>query len=69
MLLPQLQGAQGVPVNQVGFPQIAVPGLPSLKTLIPDTLKLQAQIPNLSVVGFTLKIPSLEDYEEQAAKV
>ena len=34
--------------------------LPSLKTIIPDTLKLQTQIPNLSVVGFTLKIPSLE---------
>ena len=59
VLLPQLQGAPGVPVNQVGFPQISVPGLPCLKTLIPDTLKLQAQIPNLSVVGFTLKIPSL----------
>jgi hypothetical protein len=60
VVLPQLQGAQGVTVNQVGFPQISVPGLPSLQTLIPDTLKLQAQIPNLSVVGFTLKIPSLQ---------
>src|SRR5262245_47030297 len=52
VVLPQIQGAQDVSVGQVGVPQIEVPALPNLQTIIPDTLKLQTQIPNLSVVGF-----------------
>ena len=39
---------------------IQPPGLQSLRTIIPDTLKVQAQVPNLSVVGFTLRVPTLE---------
>ena len=34
--------------------------LKDLSTIIPDTLKLQTQIPNLSVIGFTLTAPSLQ---------
>ena len=38
---------------------VAAPLLSDLSTIIPDTLKLQTQIPNLSVVGFSLKAPSI----------
>jgi len=57
VLLPSLQGATDVQVGQATLPGIAAPPLPQLKTIIPDTLKLQTQIPNLTVVGFTLKVP------------
>lgn len=40
---------------------IDAPQLHSLQTLIPDTLQIQARIPNLQVVGFTLAL------DEQAA--
>ncbi|MEN3336344.1 MAG: large repetitive protein, partial [Acidobacteriota bacterium] len=37
------------------------PGLPSLQTVIPDSQKrLQTQVPNLSVQGFTLKVPDVK---------
>ena len=36
-----------------------VPKLPDLKTIIPDTLRIQTEIPNLRVVGFTLQVPEL----------
>lgn len=35
---------------------VDVPQLRTVQTLIPDTLKIQARIPNLSVVGFTLRL-------------
>ena len=41
-------------------PSVPTPSIPSLKTIIPDTLKLQTQIPNLTVVGFTLTVPELK---------
>ena len=60
ILLPALQSASGPPGNVETIPIISPPGLRSLSTIIPDTLKVQAHVPNLSVVGFTLKIPTLE---------
>ena len=60
VLLPQVQGAQDVTVSTAAVPDLLPPSFPSLQTIIPDTLKLQAQIPNLSVVGFTLKVPALD---------
>ena len=59
VLLPTLAGAGDVQVGSVALPGVSAPALPQLKTLIPDTLKLQTQVPNLSVVGFTLKAPQL----------
>ena len=58
ILLPSLKSASGPPGNVESIPAIRRPGLQSLKTIIPDTLKVQAQVPNLSVVGFTLRVPS-----------
>jgi hypothetical protein len=55
VVLPTLQGAQDITLNQAGLGSLTVPTLPELKTIIPDTLRLQTQIPNLKVVGFTLK--------------
>ena len=63
VLLPQVQGAQDVTVSTAAVPDLLPPSFPSLQTIIPDTLKLQAQIPNLSVVGFTLKVPTLAGQE------
>ena len=60
VLLPQVQGPADVTVGNVSIPGINPPMLPQLKTIIPDTLKLQTQLPNLSVVGFTLKAPQLQ---------
>ena len=59
VVLPTLQGAQDVTLSQAGLGSIPVPTLPELKTIIPDTLRLQTQIPNLKVIGFTLTVPSL----------
>ncbi|MEQ1870490.1 MAG: carboxypeptidase regulatory-like domain-containing protein, partial [Vicinamibacterales bacterium] len=59
VVLPTLQGASDVSVSQVGLGGIRPPSLPELKTIIPDTLRLQTQIPNLKVVGFTLKVPPI----------
>ncbi len=60
ILLPALKSASGPPGNVEVIPSIHPPGLQSLRTIIPDTLKVQAQVPNLSVVGFTLRVPILE---------
>ena len=60
ILLPALKSASGPPGNLESIPVIHPPGLQSLRTIIPDTLKVQAQVPNLRVVGFTLRIPTLE---------
>ncbi|MCU1382031.1 MAG: LamG domain protein jellyroll fold domain protein [Acidobacteria bacterium] len=59
VVLPTLQGAQDVTVSQASLGAIPAPVLPELKTIIPDTLRLQAQMPNLKVVGFTLTVPAL----------
>jgi hypothetical protein len=60
VVLPSVQGAADVSLSTAVAPIVPSPSLPSLRTIIPDTLKLQTQIPNLQVVGFTLKIPQLK---------
>ncbi|MEO5657165.1 MAG: hypothetical protein ABIO65_12705, partial [Nitrospiria bacterium] len=64
VVLPTLQGAEDVSVSTTEIPQIDLPQLTSLATIIPDTLKIQTKIPNLSVVGFTLKldVPKGQDF-------
>ncbi|MCU0257027.1 MAG: hypothetical protein MUF60_09795 [Vicinamibacterales bacterium] len=61
VVLPTLQGPADVSLESVGLSGIPdAPKLPRLETIIPDTLKIQTQIPNLSVVGFTLSVPELK---------
>jgi len=61
IVLPTMAGAQGVPVaGTMMLESISGPSL-TLPTLLPDTLKLQAQIPNLSVTGFVLRAPVSQD--------
>ncbi|MCU1383321.1 MAG: LamG domain protein jellyroll fold domain protein [Acidobacteria bacterium] len=61
VVLPTLQGADDLSATRVVLPGIgSEPGLPSLQTVIPDSLKqLSLQIPNLTMVGFSLKIPEM----------
>jgi hypothetical protein len=61
VVLPTLQGATDLTSTNVQLPSIgSQPGLPSIQTVIPDSLKrLQTQIPNLNVQGFTLKVPDV----------
>ena len=59
VVLPRLEGAADVGTGTATIPAITAPSLPALQTIIPDTLKLQTKIPNLTVVGFTLKVPQL----------
>jgi hypothetical protein len=64
VVLPSLQGAQDVAASRATIPVITPPALPSLRTVIPDMLtRLQTQIPNLSVVGFSLEVPELKGQE------
>ncbi len=58
VLLPILQGAQGVSASEeAGIPGLKPPQLQSIATIIPDTLKVaQTQIPNLMVKGFSFDI-------------
>ncbi|MEQ1870326.1 MAG: Ig-like domain-containing protein, partial [Vicinamibacterales bacterium] len=56
VLLPTIPGLQDVNPSAVDLKTIDAPQLQSLKTLIPDTLQIQARIPNLSVVGFSLTL-------------
>src|SRR5262249_32868341 len=60
VVLPTLQGAQDVSLNAADLASISPPVLPQLKTIIPDTLKLQTVIPNLQVVGFALSLSDLQ---------
>jgi protocatechuate 3,4-dioxygenase beta subunit len=60
VLLPSLatvadQANQPVTLQTIGDAQ-----LPTLQTIIPDTLRIQTQLPNLTVVGFTLRAPTLQ---------
>src|SRR5262245_31223401 len=59
VVLPALQGAQDVSLSAADLASIAPPSLPQLKTIIPDTLKLQTVVPNLQLVGFTLSVGAL----------
>src|SRR5262249_3331928 len=58
VLLPSLQGAADAQNGQLTLQTITGAQLPTLQTIIPDTLRIQTQVPNLSVVGFTLKAPT-----------
>lgn len=60
VVLPTLQGAADRSTSVTNLNLIEPPAVRDLATIIPDTLKLQTRIPNLSVVGFTLKAPQLE---------
>ena len=59
VVLPTTEAPADITIDQVGFKPGDVPSLPRLETIIPDTLKFQTQVPNLQVVGFTLKVPEL----------
>jgi 5-hydroxyisourate hydrolase-like protein (transthyretin family) len=61
VLLPRLTGAELPDNSGVSIPSVSVPTIPQLSTIIPDTLKLQTRLPNLQVVGFSLKIPDVEN--------
>ncbi|MBS1818371.1 MAG: carboxypeptidase regulatory-like domain-containing protein [Acidobacteria bacterium] len=56
VLLPTIPQVGDVNPNAADLKTIDAPQLQSLKTLVPDTLQIQARIPNLSVVGFTLTL-------------
>ncbi len=60
VVLPRLEGPGDVSLEEVGLGVLDPPKLPRLETIIPDTLRIQTQIPNLQVVGFTLGIPELK---------
>lgn len=61
VLLPALAGASDVTAPTSGLDQLQTTlQLPTLATIIPDTLRIQTQVPNLSVVGFTLRVPQLQ---------
>jgi hypothetical protein len=42
----------------VALPSVQTPQPPNLATIIPDTLRIQRTIPNLSVIGFVLRLAS-----------
>jgi hypothetical protein len=56
VVLPTLAPPQDVAQTVATLQNISVPALRGLQTIIPDTLQIQARIPNLSVVGFTLNL-------------
>ena len=60
VLLPSVVGASDVRIGSASIPSVSAPALPSLRTVIPDTLRLTAQIPNLTVSGFQLEVPALK---------
>jgi hypothetical protein len=60
VVLPSLAPVQDAGPNRESLPIIAGPALKTIQTIIPDTLKIQTQVPNLSVTGFTLKLPELK---------
>ncbi len=55
VVLPMVGGAQDVSVSTADLANVDPPSLRDLRTLIPDTLKVQTLVPNLSVTGFTLQ--------------
>ena len=60
VVLPTLQAPQDTTVGSADLAAIGAVSLPTLKTIIPDTLRLQTRIPNLQVVGFTLSVANLQ---------
>lgn len=64
ILLPMPETVTGIALDQVNIPQLSGPGLQTVSTIIPDTLKIaQTKIPNLMVRGFILEIEEYEDQE------
>ena len=57
VVLPTLAGAADVNPPSFDLQTIEEPILKDLSTIVPDTLKIQAAIPNLSVTGFALRVP------------
>ncbi len=55
VVLPNLAQTRDVAVSTAEVPSLKTSQMPSLATVIPDTLKFAVQIPNLSVQGFQLK--------------
>ncbi|WP_291983599.1 hypothetical protein, partial [Luteitalea sp.] len=55
VVLPNLLSVTD-PKTVLDLAGVDVPLLRTVQTLIPDTLRIQARIPNLSVVGFTLRL-------------
>ncbi|HPW20488.1 MAG TPA: Ig-like domain-containing protein [Vicinamibacterales bacterium] len=58
VVLPTVAGPEDARVTAASLASIDAPVLQSLSTLIPDTLKIGARIPNLTVTGFTLTLDS-----------
>ncbi|MBL8142881.1 MAG: carboxypeptidase regulatory-like domain-containing protein, partial [Acidobacteria bacterium] len=56
VVLPTVLPPANVDVSTVDLQGVTGPLLKGLKTIIPDTLEIQSRIPNLSVVGFTLRL-------------
>ena len=67
VVLPTLLPPQDVNPATVDLASVNPPQLQSLKTLIPDTLRIQQRIPNLSVVGFTLTLDSEQPQSQSLA--
>ena len=57
VVLPTLQQSGTSTDSPITLPGLQLPQAPKLQTIIPDTLRIQRTIPNLSVVGFVLKLP------------
>ena len=61
ILLPRLGSATDVPLEAITLPGLSGPGLKTVATIVPDTLKLaQTKIPNLSVKTFTFDVEAIE---------
>jgi hypothetical protein len=62
VLLPILQNSTTTTrVTQIDLSGLQPPALPNLASLVPETLKLQTQIPNLSITATTLDIVTPPD--------
>src|SRR5579871_4185242 len=61
VVLPTLNGAADVGGSSATVQTVNPPDLPTLKTIIPDTLRIQTQVPNLSVIGFSLTLDLPKD--------
>jgi hypothetical protein len=60
VLLPSVASTADTKTSVATIGGVPTPSMPSLKTVIPDTLKLATQIPNLTVLGFELQVPALK---------
>jgi hypothetical protein len=60
VVLPNVEGADDPNRTHVTLPTVDTAQLRTLSTIVPDTLKIQTQIPNLQVVGFALRVPTIQ---------